>query len=422
MDKLGSLLRKINGWQLLIALLVFVLGWQLGHRDYSFSIINFKPNFRIENQAPRSGDVSLDFKLFWDTWDLVSRKYIDKSAIDPQKMYFGAIQGMVAAIGDPYTVFLPPQAQKTTKEQLQGSFDGVGMQLGYNKDKRLVVIAPLKDTPAEKAGIKAGDLILKVNSKDTAALSLPEAVALIRGSKGSQVSLQLLSETENKPKDVTITRDTITVKTVAVETKVAGGEGSDSPVETRTTKSGRVVAYIRVSGFGEKTKDEWNAAVSEALTKAPQGVVVDVRNNPGGFLDAAVYIASEFLDEGVVVIQQDYLGNKTVMSVNRAGKMVKLPLIVLINKGSASASEIFAGAIQDRGRGQVVGEQSFGKGTIQSAEDLPQGTGIHITTAKWLTPNGRWIHNVGLEPDVKVENDDSLDVDEQLNRALEELD
>src|SRR3989338_1542522 len=158
MEKIRKFIAQLNGWTVLIVILTFILGWQLGHRDYNLSFKNYKPDFKITNQAPSNQEVTIDFKLFWDTWDLVSRKYIDKSAIDPQKMYYGAIQGMVAAIGDPYTTFLPPQAQKTTKEQLQGSFDGVGMQLGYNKDKRLVVIAPLKDTPAEAAGVKAGDL------------------------------------------------------------------------------------------------------------------------------------------------------------------------------------------------------------------------------------------------------------------------
>lgn len=432
MGKLRSLISQLNGWMVITLILVFVLGWQLGHRDYQLSFTNYKPDFKISNQAPPANDVVIDFKLFWDTWELVSRKYIDKSALDPQKLYFGAIQGMVAAIGDPYTVFLPPQAQKTTKEQLQGSFDGVGMQLGYNKDKRLVVIAPLKDTPAEKAGVKPGDLILKIDGRDSAAISLPEAVGFIRGPRGTQVKLELFSENDTKPREVVITRDTIVVKTVAVETKETktkqqetsiATEDPNSPIETRETKSGKVVAVLKVSGFGERTRDEWDNAVSEALTKAPQGVIVDVRNNPGGFLDGAVYLASEFLPQGeTVVIQQDYQGEKMVMSVTRAGKMLKLPLVVLINKGSASASEIFAGAIQDWGRGKIMGEQSFGKGTIQSAEDLPQSTGIHITTAKWLTPKERWIHNVGLTPDIKVENDDKPEVDEQMEKALGELD
>lgn len=409
-----SSLKSLNGGIIIMILLSFVLGWQLGHRDYQFKWQNYKPSVKISNQQPPDKNVDIDFKLFWQTWDLVSQKYIDKKAIDPQKLYYGAIQGMVAAVGDPYTVFLPPQAQKTAKEQLGGSFEGVGIQLGYNKDKRLVVIAPLKDTPAERAGVKPGDLILKIDNKDTSSLTLPEAVGLIRGQKGSTVSLQLLGENESNPKEVKLTRDTIVVKTVVFEAK--------------NTKAGKKIGYLRLSAFGENTKQEWDAAVSEALTQGSSGIVVDVRNDPGGFLDAAIYIASEFLDGGKVVLQEDAQGERQEQGVTRVGKILKLPVVVLINKGSASASEILAGAIQDRGRGTLVGETSFGKGTIQTAEDLPNDTGIHITTAKWLTPNGKWIHNIGLTPDVEVKTDEQKEIennsqtDIQLDKALEILD
>lgn len=403
---------KINLGTILIIILVFVLGWQLGHRDYSLSWQGNKPNLTVLNQ-PKAFDKNstVDFKLFWQTWNLLSLKYIDNKSINPQKLYYGAIAGMVAALGDPYTVFLPPEAQKSTKEQLGGAFDGVGIMLGYDKDKRLVVIAPLKDTPAEKAGVKAGDLIVQIDSKDTSKLSLPEAVSLIRGQKGTSVKLALFRENESKPRDVTLVRDTIVVKTVIYIAK--------------TTKSGKNIAYLRVSGFGEKTDNEWDLAVKEAMLSNPQGVIVDVRNNPGGFLDAAVYLASEFLNGGKVVLQEDGQGVKQDLLVMRQGQMLDTPLIVLINKGSASASEILAGAMQDRKRGTLIGDQSFGKGTIQSAEDLPESTGIHITTAKWLTPNGRWIHNIGLTPDIKVEIPADLKdplADPQLEKALEILD
>ncbi|MDO8570686.1 MAG: S41 family peptidase [Candidatus Daviesbacteria bacterium] len=396
--KIKNFFEKINLWTLLIILLMFVLGWQLGHREYSLSLRNDKPKN------------SIDFKLFWQTWNLLSLKYINNKSIDPQKLYYGAIQGMVAAVGDPYTVFLPPEAQKSTKEQLGGAFNGVGIQLGYNKDKRLVVIAPLKDTPADKAGVKAGDLIIEINAKDTANLSLPEAVSLIRGQKGTSVKLALYRENESKPRDVTLVRDTIVVKTVEYSLK--------------TTKSGKNIALIRVSSFGEKTKSEWDAIITEILAQNPQGIIIDVRNNPGGFLDASVYLASEFLNGGKVVMQEDGQGTKQDLQVTRTGQMLTIPLVILINKGSASASEILAGAIQDRKRGTLIGDQSFGKGTIQSSEDLPENTGIHITTAKWLTPLGRWIHDVGLTPDMKVEIPTDwtpAKPDPQVEKALEIL-
>lgn len=405
MNKQPSLL-PILKW-IVALILVFILGWQLGHKDYQVKWRNYKPEIKVVSQTPPKG-VGIDFKLFWETWDLVSKKYIDKGAIDPQKLYFGAIQGMVAAIGDPYTVFLPPEAQKASKEELGGSFQGVGIQLGFNKEKKLVVIAPLKDTPASKAGIKSGDLILKIGERDTTSLTLPEAVNLIRGVKGSAVTLTIFREVDSKPQEVTITRDTIVVKSVEFETK--------------TTPSGKKVGYIRLSRFGEKTKAEWDETVRTALSSEYKVILLDVRNNPGGFLDGAVYVASEFLDGGVVVLQEDARGERQSYKVVRKGKLLNPPLVVLINKGSASASEILAGAIGDRKRGKIVGESSFGKGTIQSAEDLPMGTGIHITTAKWLTPNGNWLHTNGLEPDVKIENGTDTTDDVQLKKTLDYID
>lgn len=410
-----DLLRRLNIFTILIAILTFTLGWQLGHRDVNFKWANYRPTLKLEKKEPPK-EVQLDFKLFWDTWDLVSKKHLDKKNIDPQKLFYGAISGMVAAVGDPYTVFLPPEQQKSSKEELNGQFEGVGIQLGFNKGKRLVVIAPLEGTPAERAGIKPQDIIAKIEDKDTGGISLPEAVKLIRGPKGSEVTLTIFREGEEDTREFKLTRDTIIVKSVSFKEE--------------QTKSGKKVAILKLSRFGERTQDEWNEAVSQVLSEATQSLILDVRNNPGGFLDGAVFIASEFLADGEVVLQENYQGQKTSYKVNRQGKLLKLPMVVIINKGSASASEIVAGALQDRKRAKLVGEKSFGKGTIQEAEDLPGGTGIHITTARWLTPNGRWVNDKeGLEPDVIVEMPkDSGDEDKegekkdaQLEKALELL-
>lgn len=398
-----------NGLTIIIALLTFILGWQFGHYDLNLQWKNYRPSINLQNQTPPDDKKNIDFKLFWDTWDLVSKEYVDKKAVDPQKMYYGAIQGMVAALGDPYTVFLPPEAQKSTKEELGGSFEGVGIQLGFNKEKRLVVIAPLVGTPAEKSGIRAGDLILKIQEKDTNGMALPDAVSLIRGQKGTKVNLEIYHEGDEKPIELSLQRDTIVVKSVEFMGK--------------TTPLGKKVAYIKLSRFGERTFNEWSQAVSDTLASGATGVVLDVRNNPGGFLDGAVFISSEFIESGDVVLQENSQGQRTSFKVNRAGKLTKLPVIVLINKGSASASEIVAGALQDYKRAKLVGDQSFGKGTIQESQDLAGGTGIHITTAKWLTPKGRWVHETGLVPDVKVEADLKDPVkDIQLDKALELLD
>lgn len=400
-------LQKVNIYSLAILLLTFILGWQLGHRDYALSWQHYSPKITVTNNTPPQ-NVNVDFSLFWQTWNLLNQQYVDKKALDPQKMYYGAIQGMVASLGDPYTVFLPPTQQQSVQEQLGGSFEGVGMELGYDKDNHLVVIAPLQGTPAEKAGIRPGDYILKINGKDTTNTTLPDAVNIIRGPKGSSVAIEVLHQGDQNPTDLNIQRDTIVVKSVEYSAK-------QSP-------SGKNIAYIKLSSFGQNTDSEWNDAITKALAANPAGVVLDLRNNPGGYLDDAVYIGSEFISSGDIVKQQDGQGNIQDYPVSRVGKMLNIPLVVLINKGSASAAEIVAGSIQDHKRGQLVGDQSFGKGTIQEAQDLSGGTGLHITTAKWLTPNGRWIHQIGLTPDVKVDAGTDPTKDPQLDRALQLLD
>lgn len=406
-----DLSKHLNFPTILIAILTFLLGWQLGHRDVSIKWANYRPTVDVINRdVPEELDV--DFKLFWDTWNLVSKTYIDKKALDPQKLFYGAISGMVSAIGDPYTVFLPPQQQKSTKEELNGSFDGVGIQLGFSQDQppRLLVIAPLDGTPAKRAGIKPQDIILKIDDKDTTGMNLPEAVKLIRGVKGTTVTLTIFREGDSDTRSFDLVRDTIIVKSVEVELS--------------KTPNGKNAAIIKLSRFGERTKDEWNDAVAEILSQNPDALILDVRNNPGGYLEGAVFVISEFLDGGVAVLQENNEGKQVSFKVNRIGKLTSQPLNVLINKGSASASEIVAGALQDRGRAKLLGEKSFGKGTIQEAQDLPEGTGIHITVAKWLTPNGRWVNDTsGLEPDITIEMDkDDVDADPQLDKALELLD
>ena len=384
---------RINLRVILIVILAFVIGWKVG-----------------QTQIPPPKNNNADFKLFWDTENLLKRDYLDKSALDQNKLYYGAISGMVSAVGDPYTFFLPPEAQKSSKEELNGSFEGVGIQLGFNPDKRLAVIAPLEGTPAKAAGVKPLDMIIKIDGKDTTGLSLPEAVKLIRGTKGTKVMLEILREGEEETRTFTMVRDTIVVKSVELEYK--------------KTKSGKNVAWIKLSRFSERTRSEWQEAVKDIISKTPNGVILDVRNNPGGYLDGAVFVTSEFLEGGDVVLQEDGQGKKQAFKVNREGNLLTIPLIVLINKGSASASEIVAGALQDRERAKLVGEQSFGKGTIQEAEELEKGAGIHITVARWLTPNGKWVNETkGLKPDVIIEmpKDAKDNQDPQLDKALELL-
>ncbi|MBI2330275.1 S41 family peptidase [Candidatus Daviesbacteria bacterium] len=398
----------MNARIVLIVILGFLIGWQLGHRDVQVKFAGLRPTVSVTGkEVPKN--INIDFKLFWDTWDLVSRSYLDKSAIDPQKLFYGAISGMVSALGDPYTVFLPPEQQKFSKDELDGSFEGVGIQLGFNKEKRLVVIAPLEGTPAKKEGIKPQDVIVKIDDKETSNMTLPEAVNLIRGPKGTKVNLAIFREGDSDTTLFTLKRDDIIVKSVEVIFKDTAGS--------------KKMAIIKLSRFGERTENEWNEAVNSLLSANAQAIVLDLRNNPGGFLNGAVFIASEFLEGGDVVLQENSQGERVAFKVNRTGMLTNIPMVVLINKGSASASEIVAGALQDRNRAKLVGEKSFGKGTIQEAQDLAGGAGIHITVAKWLTPDGRWVNTTqGLEPDVKIEMDkEDATKDPQLEKALEIL-
>lgn len=365
--------------------------------------------FIIRNSVPAKRGV--DLALFWDVWHRLEEHFYDRAALDKQRMVYGAIKGLAQSLGDPYTVFLEPSENKQAKEDLNGSFGGVGIQLGY-KDKRLAVIAPLKNTPAEKAGVKAGDLILRIIDQkkevdqETTGISLPEAVNLIRGPIGQPVTLTLLSEGETEPREVEIIRGTIIIPSAEVEF-----------LDTAVGK----VAHLKLMRFGERTEIEWQKAVSEIRGQSLElrGIILDVRNNPGGFLDSAVDIAAEFLSQGLVVRQEGKTSRD--YNVNRQGKLLHLPVVVLVNGGSASASEILAGALRDRGRAKIVGEPTFGKGTVQEAQDLIGGAGLHITTARWLLPSGKWIGQEGIDPDFVVKLDEAREGDEQLEKAIEVL-
>lgn len=375
---------------------------------------------------------SVDFSLFWDVWDLLGQTYIDKKALDPVKMVNGAISGMVAALNDPYTVYLPPEQNKASKDELGGKFEGIGAQLGV-KDKKIIVVAPLPDSPAEKAGLKAGDWIVKIDNADSAGWTLPEAVFKIRGPKGSKVNLTVLQKESSKTAELSVVRDEIKVASVEWEVKKSKCKNQNEKCEIEIINAEcsdcNKVVYLKLGRFGDTTSDEWNKAVDEieqaikaSNSQATAGLILDLRNNPGGYLSGSVFIASEFISDGVVVMQEHSSGQKQSFSVDRKGRLLKIPMVILINKGSASAAEIVAGALKSHKRAKVVGETSFGKGSIQEAKDLKEGAGIHITTAKWLLPDGEWINEKGIVPDIEVVNDENNpDSDLQLEKAIETL-
>jgi len=329
---------------------------------------------------------------------------------------YGAISGLVSSLKDPYTVFLSPENQKRSEEDLSGEFGGVGIQLGY-KESVLAVMSPLPNTPADRAGLEAGDLILKIIDKkndvdkDTVGISLLEAVQLIRGEKGSVVTLKIYRQSEDKTFDADLTRGVIVVPSVELEWK---------------EKDGKQVAWVKLYRFTERLFQEWPEKVSEIKRKELEGdfggIVLDLRDNPGGFLQGAVLVASDFLDEGLIVSQETKRGIEERYRVDKKKRLLlNEEVVVLMNGGSASAAEILAGALRQHDRVVLVGEKTFGKGTVQQPEDLPGGSGLHVTVARWLLPNGDNIHEVGVEPDVEAENNPDEEGDEQLEEAMNVL-
>lgn len=405
---------NLNRLRKTISIIVLVVasfggGYFVASSGYTIGVQNQKVSISRDLPANRQ---NVDFSLFWRTWDTLDATYYDKSKLNSADMVYGAIKGLVSAAGDPYTVFLPPSENKVVEEDLQGSFSGVGIQIGF-RGARLAVVAPLPNTPAEKAGVKAGDYIVGIKDEQknvdesTSNITLPKAVEDIRGPQGSTVTLTLLRDGVNDPIVVDIVRQSINVPSV-ITTYV--GDNND-------------VARIQVLKFSADTNTEWDKAVTEILSKpSVKGVILDLRNNPGGYLQEAVDLASEFLKSGTTVVrEEDGNGQKTDFKVQTLGRFLNMPVVVLINKGSASASEILAGALRDQRKSLLIGETSFGKGTIQETRTLDGGAGLHVTIAKWLTPSGYWVNEKGLEPDVKVEDNPDTTQDEQLVEAINKV-
>lgn len=354
-----------------------------------------------------STTVNVDFALFWRVWDLLKQKYVDTDSLDAKKLMYGAIKGMLAATGDPYTTFLDPEETQEFGEDISGSFEGIGAELGI-KQEILTVIAPLSGTPAEKAGLRAADKIIRIDGKITADMSIDDAVKLIRGKKGTSVTLTILRGGEGETRDITVQRGVINVKSV----------------ETSFTQDN--LANIKITRFGDDTSREFAQAVRTAKSRNSKGIVLDLRNNPGGYLDSAVDMAGRLLPEGkVVVIEESRGGEKEELRSSGADLASSIETVVLINEGSASASEILAGALKDnRENVTLVGKKSFGKGSVQELVELPNKTAAKFTVARWLTPDGNQINEQGINPDVEISlsNEDyENDRDPQLDKALEIL-
>lgn len=347
----------------------------------------------------------IDFSLFWEAYHKLQEKFVDKSKIDIQKIIYGAISGMVNSLGDPYTIFLTPEESKRFEEDVKGTFEGVGMEIGIKKGQ-LQVVAPLEGTPAQRAGIKAGDKILKIDDRTTENITLDEAVSLIRGPKGTKVRLTIFREGWEKEKEFEIVRDVILVPSLKWEMK----DG---------------IIYLKIYQFSEIASFDFTRAAIEILNQPTQKMILDLRNNPGGYLEVAQDIAGWFLEEGKIVAIEDFgNGEKKEYKSDGPAKFLDYKIVILINGGSASGAEILAGALRDNRGILLIGEKSFGKGSVQELEKLSGGSSLKVTVAKWLTPKGNLISDVGLEPDIKVEmteNDFNEEKDPQLEKAIEIL-
>lgn len=397
-----------------IGLLLLVLGGVVGYRlQPSSNPDSNLPQFQLKNINQPQDYKEVDFSMFWNVWDILKADYLDSEKLDQEKMVHGAIAGMTSSLGDPYTIYLPPVEQKRSTEDLAGSFYGVGIQLGY-VDSTLAVVAPLKGGPAEAKGVEAGDLILHVKDEakgldeDSGNWSLNEAVNNIRGEKGTEVTLTLFrKDNGSQPFEVTIARDEIIVPTVELEF---------------IDHNGKKAAHIQLSRFGDRTTSEFNDIISQILIERPniEGIILDLRNNPGGFFDGAIDVASEFIEEGVVVSQKSKYQQQDFKATGKA-RLANIPVVVVVNRGSASASEIVAGALRDQREAELIGERSFGKGTVQDARELDDGSGLHVTVARWLLPGGDWIHEEGIPVNIEVADDPETEENEILIKAIEEL-
>lgn len=378
----------------------FAAGLSIGSGGGGVRAASIATYLRIGDRgAPQRVAETVDFKQFWEVWDYLKSQSLNGKELKDIDMFYGAQAGLVAALRDPYSVFFPPDDAAEFSRELSGQFSGIGAEVG-SRDGKLVIIAPLPGTPAEEGGLQSGDAILAIDGQDTAGMPVDTAITKIRGEAGTSVALTL--ERGSQVRDVTLVRRTITVPDVEVTY-----EGS--------------VAVIKLFHFNDTASQQFNRALEEVARRRPTGVVLDLRGNPGGYLDEAVDIASAWLEDGQVVAQERRAdGGTTQYRASGDGALRGVPTAVLVDRGSASASEIVAGALQDYGRAKLLGETTFGKGSVQTLLQLQDGSAIKLTTAAWLTPKGRAINDVGIVPDVEVADAEG-DADEQLRAALQLL-
>ncbi|KKQ80562.1 MAG: Carboxy-terminal-processing protease [Parcubacteria group bacterium GW2011_GWC2_38_7] len=343
-------------------------------------------------------------KLLEQVWTIVQTDFVDKDKIDENKLFYGAMAGFVAGLEDPHTNFLDPEITTEFEDSISGAFEGIGAEIAI-KDGLLTVVSPIQGSPADRAGVSPGDIIIKVNGKDIVGLSVEKAARLIRGPKGTEVTITIVRGDED-PQDIKIIRDVITTKSVEWQFRDDG------------------LAYVKLKAFNEDTNSLMQQLVKEVKTKNPKGIILDLRNDPGGLLDTALDVSSLWIENQVVLVEKFGDGRETKYQSGKSAPFKNIPTVVLINQGSASASEIVSGALQDYGIAKIIGKKSYGKGSVQTLKKLPDGSSLKITVAKWFTPNMRTIDQVGIAPDIEVDllrADLEAKKDPQLETAIAEL-
>ncbi len=399
--KISSIFFKIIPVLILLGVVGFSC-YQVGFNKGEQTILKTPPPSVNEGLGVSN---KVDFSVFWEAWRKLESTYIDRGQINYQKMVYGAVEGMVKSLGDPYTTFFTPSQTQSFNEELEGKYDGVGMVVGI-KDDQLTVISPFKGTPAEQAGLKSGDKILKINDIFTADITIEEAVKNIKGERGTPVKLLIQRKDWPEPKEFVLKRDTIKIPTLEMENKEGG------------------IVVLKIYQFNKILISEFENSASQILASSNKKIIIDLRDNPGGYLEVSQAIAGWFLKKGdVVVIQDEGLGKEKKQYFSQGPSVfADYPTVVLINEGSASASEILAGALRDQRGIKLIGQKSFGKGSVQEQMDLSDKSSLKITIAKWLTPSGASLDKNGLKSDIEVPDaiaTSSADV--QMEKAIEFL-
>ena len=402
--------RKISSAALLV-LLGFVAGISLSFRAVSgegesrpdrIFTNAYWAAYRAAYPAPEPPDSVLR-DLFWETHETLLSKYIAPGELDEEDLLYGAIRGMVAAAGDPHTSFFTPVEAQQFLEDASGHFDGIGAEIGI-RNGLLTVVSPLAGSPASRSGLLSGDIIVAIDGEDTAMMTLEEAVSKIRGLSGTEVRLEIFREGEADTREVRIVRERIDIPTLAVSTPEEG------------------IIHIELYSFSEDAPQLFREQIEQIVTQGTKGLVLDMRNNPGGFLDASIEIAELFLERGEIsVIERQRDQADVGYQAEGTGPLRDVPVVVLLNGGSASAAEILAGALRDNRGALLVGETTFGKGTVQEFPPLTGGAALKVTTGEWLTPNEVSLRDGGLEPDIEIVDDPETNADEALERAIEAL-